>query len=109
MFSVPVVNSLWSILSGDKFDIGDCHLNNLLSAIEVFFRTGDLVRSNVAVPSWVLRRFASARRFQGNRTDQLLCVQNFLRVSTTFYSPSFHYYICRQLFQELVGVNELIC
>lgn len=84
MFSLPVVNALWSILSGEKFEVDDIRLEYLLGAIEVFFRSGDPIRSNIAVPAWILRRFECAQRFQGNRTDQLICVQEFLRVISFF-------------------------
>lgn len=80
MFNLTLMNILWAIIGGERFKHNDPQLKHLLSIVEMFFRSGEVVRANLPVPGFVLRNFPFVRKFVGLRNDMFEPLQDFIRV-----------------------------
>lgn len=80
IFNMSMINILWAIVGGERFSHQDIRLKHLLGIVELFFRSGNLVRSNIPVPGFILRMFPKLRELLGLRNDIFLPLQDFIRV-----------------------------
>ena len=68
-------------MAGKRFKHDDEELNRLLYMVDLFFSSGNNVRSNIPVPAFVLRNFPFVKKIVGIRTDMFVPIQEFIRVS----------------------------
>jgi len=85
LFNMSMINILWAMVGGERFNHHDIRLKQLLGIVELFFRSGNLVRSNIPVPGVILRTFPKLRELLGLRNDIFLPLQDFIRVRTFYY------------------------
>jgi hypothetical protein len=80
IFVVSVVNILWAIVGGERFQRDDARFKRLLEDIDLFFRVGNPVRANFPVPVFLLRLFPGLRSYFGVQTDMFEPLQKFIKV-----------------------------
>lgn len=80
LFSMSMINILWAMVGGERFSHQDTRLKQLLGIVELFFRSGNLVRSNIPMPGFMLRVFPKLREYLGIRNDVFEPLQDFIRV-----------------------------
>lgn len=81
IFVVSVVNILWAIVGGERFQRSDAKFKRLLEDIDLFFRVGNPVRANVPVPVFLLQMFPRLRSYFGVESDMFEPLQTFIKVS----------------------------
>ena len=79
-FSVSIINVLWAIVGGERFQRGDAKLLFLLHTIEEFFRSGSFATSSLPMPEFLLKKFPSLFKLVGIRGDLFVTLQNFIKV-----------------------------
>jgi hypothetical protein len=84
IFVVSVVNILWAIVGGERFQRDDARFKRLLEDIDLFFRVGNPVRANFPVPVFLLRLFPGLRSYFGVQTDMFEPLQKFIKVGSEF-------------------------
>lgn len=89
IFVVSVVNILWAIVGGERFQRDDARFKRLLDDIDLFFRVGNPVRANVPIPAFLLKLFPSLRSYFGVQTDMFEPLQSFIKVSVTIVNQNF--------------------
>ena len=80
MFNIALINILWAIVGGERFNHNDAQLKRLLHIVELFFSNGQIVRANIPVPQFILRNVPFMRKFVGLRNDTFEPLQDFIRV-----------------------------
>lgn len=76
LFNLSLINILWAMTSGERFQRDDVRLKRLLDTVESFIRSGHFVRANLPVPAWILRTFPFVRRYLGLRNDLFTPLQD---------------------------------
>lgn len=76
LFNLSLINILWAMTSGERFQRDDVRLKHLLETVESFIRSGHFVRANLPVPAWLLRKVPLVRRFVGLRNDLFTPLQD---------------------------------
>ncbi|KAI9552865.1 hypothetical protein GHT06_020749 [Daphnia sinensis] len=79
IFVVSVVNILWAIVGGERFQRSDAKFKRLLEDIDLFFRVGNPVRANVPVPVFLLQMFPRLRSYFGVESDMFEPLQTFIK------------------------------
>ena len=87
IFPLSMLNVLWSIIGGERFQHDDARLKKLLEAVNLFVRSGNQFRAGIPVPKFLLKIFPFLKRFLGIPVELFVPIQNFIRV---FYIFSFH-------------------
>ena len=62
LFSVSVLNILWAFVGGKRFNRNDSQLKRLLQYNTQFFQAGNVTRSNIPVPIFILKNFPRLKR-----------------------------------------------
>ena len=83
-FSVSIINVLWAIVGGERFQRNDAKFIRLLDTIEIFFRSGDIGRANLPIPDIVVKWFPSVYKLIGARGDLFVTLHHFIQVKS-FY------------------------
>ena len=79
LFNLSLINILWTMTSGERFQRDDARLKHLLDTVECCIRSGHFVRANLPVPAWLLTRAPHfVRRFVGLRNDLFSPLQDVL-------------------------------
>ncbi|XP_032796985.2 methyl farnesoate epoxidase [Daphnia magna] len=81
IFQVSVINILWAIIAGERFQRNDPKFQELLRANEMMFRAGNPVRGNIPIPAFVLKHFRFAREFIGIKSELIKPFQKFVQVT----------------------------
>jgi len=81
VFSVSIINVLWAIIGGERFQRNDAKFIHLLNTIEEFFRSGNVARANIPIPEFLLKRFPVLYKVIGARGDLFVTLQNFIKES----------------------------
>lgn len=79
IFNRSVLNILWALIGGERFNRDDARLTNLLNMVDFFNRSFKPQSANVAVPGFLLRMFPSLRKILGIHNDIFEPLQNFIR------------------------------
>ncbi|EFX83962.1 hypothetical protein DAPPUDRAFT_47355 [Daphnia pulex] len=88
IFVVSVVNILWAIVGGERFQRDDARFKRLLEDIDLFFRVGNPVRANFPVPVFLLRLFPGLRSYFGVQTDMFEPLQKFIKETVEQHEKS---------------------
>ena len=80
IFNRSVLNILWALIGGKRFNRDDARLTSLLNMVDFFNRSFKHQTASVAVPAFLLRMFPSLRKILGIRNDIFEPLQNFIRV-----------------------------
>lgn len=81
IFQSSVINILWALVAGQRYQRGDPKLRELLDTTDRFFRGGNVLRSSIPVPIFLLRRFPSLRKFVGFHLECIEAIVKFVEVS----------------------------
>lgn len=95
IFNVSVVNVLWAIMGGERFKRDDARFLHLMNAVELFFRSGNVLRSSIPVPGFLVRNVPMIASFLGTSTEAVLPLQQFILVLlhyTIFKFSIFNYF-----------------
>lgn len=57
LFHVSVINILWAIIGGKRFQRNDTTFKEILFSVELFLKKSNAVRGNLPVPSILVRHF----------------------------------------------------
>ncbi len=80
VFTVPIINMLWAILCGKRYQRNDEAFNKLLALIIKFVRGGNSIGAEFPMPAFLIRMFPSLPRFFGIDTELFLPIQEFIKV-----------------------------
>lgn len=80
IFSVSVINILWAIVAGERFERNDVKFKRLLSNVDLFLQNGDAVSVSVPVPAFLIRMFPSIPKWLGIDTELFRPLQTFIQV-----------------------------
>lgn len=82
IFSVLVINILWAIVGGKRFQRDDPKFKKLLNSIEQFLGSGKAVQvlANLPVPAFLIRLFPSLLKWLGIDTSLFIPLHNFIEV-----------------------------
>ena len=78
-FTVSVVNILWAIIGGKRFQRDDDKFVQLLAAIERFFRSGNVLRA-LPLPAFIFKRFRIFKNYAGLDEESVESMQQFITV-----------------------------
>ena len=81
IFNLSVLNVIWALIGGERFNRNDARLTQLLDMVEFFTRSFKPLTAAIPVPAFLLRLFPSLRTIIGIRNDIFQPMQNFIRVS----------------------------
>jgi methyl farnesoate epoxidase/farnesoate epoxidase len=82
LFNPTLINILWAFIAGKRYKHDDEELNHLLQfEVDLFFSSGNNVRSSLPLPAVLLRNFPILKKIIGLRSDLFVHIQNFIRVS----------------------------
>ncbi|KAI9553139.1 hypothetical protein GHT06_021032 [Daphnia sinensis] len=79
IFQVSVINILWAIIAGERFQRNDPKFQQLLTANELIFRAGNIVRGSIPIPALVLKHFRFVREFIGIKTELIEPIHKFIQ------------------------------
>lgn len=79
-FNLSVINILWAIVGGKRFHRHDEEFKKLLSCVDQFLKTGNVVRGNIPVPDIIVRLFPSISKRFGLNTSLFHSIQQFISV-----------------------------
>lgn len=79
-FQVSVVNVLWAIVAGRRYQRNDPKFLQLLDSVNKFFRNGNVVRGSIPLPRWLLKKSASLRRLVGLHYEYIEPMIKFIEV-----------------------------
>lgn len=81
LFNVPLINIMWALFAGERFQHDDVKLNRLVSTIDAFLRNVQVSRLVIPVPSLLLRWPGFLKFFLGAQMTAFQAVQDFVRAS----------------------------
>jgi len=81
VFSVSIINVLWSIIGGERFERTDAKFIRLLDTIELFFRSGNVATANLPIPEFLFKKFPVLYKVLGTRGDLFVGLQDFIKES----------------------------
>lgn len=84
IFKISMINILWAIVGGERFRRNDCRFIELLSAVEKFFRSGNVLRATVPIPLFLLRLLPFLSRYVSVKQDLIQPLQQFIAVCRFF-------------------------
>lgn len=79
-FSHSIMNVLWTIIGGKRFDRDDFGFQRLLHNVDTFMKTSNQLGGLVYVPAFFLRRFPWLPKLFGADTQLLVPVKKFIQV-----------------------------
>ena len=91
-FSVSVINILWAIVGGKRFERDDEDFKRLIECNSIFFQSANTTKSNIPIPSFILKQFPQLKQIIDSSDSNLLkplqqfiqvCVFKVLKVSTS--------------------------
>lgn len=80
IFTVSIINILWAILCGKRYQRDNEAFKKLLSLIVKFLSGGNTVGGSFPLPAFLIRMFPSLPRFFGIDTELFLPIQEFIKV-----------------------------
>ena len=83
IFSVSVINILWAIVGGKRFQRNDPQFKKLLDNVNKFLESGNAVQANLPVPAFLVRLFPSLPRILGMKTELFSSIQKIIMVITS--------------------------
>ncbi len=79
IFNVSVVNILWAIVGGRRYQRDDPNFNQLLANVDALLKTGNPALLMLPVPSFLIRWFPSLKKVFGLDSDKFKLVQVFIK------------------------------
>ena len=89
IFNVSVMNVLWAIMGGERFRRDDGRFLHLMNAVELFFRSGNVLWSSIPVPWFFVRNVPMIASFLGTSTEAVLPLQQFILVLLNYIIQKF--------------------
>jgi hypothetical protein len=80
IFSVSVINILWAIIGGKRFQRDDPKFKKLLDNIDQFLGSGNVAQANLPIPAFLVRLFPSLPGRLGIKTQLFVPIQKFIEV-----------------------------
>lgn len=80
IFTVSVINVLWVIVGGKRYNRNDTAFQNLLNNVERFLRGGKSISASFPIPDFLIRLFPSLPKLMGADNDLFVPVQKFIEV-----------------------------
>ena len=99
IFSVSVINILWAIVGGKRFQRNDPQFKKLLDNVNQFLQSGNAVQANLPVPAFLIRHFPSLPRRLGINTELFHPIQKFIEVLSNF--SNFYVYANKVLYYRM--------
>ncbi|EFX83960.1 hypothetical protein DAPPUDRAFT_47261 [Daphnia pulex] len=78
IFSVSVINILWAIIGGKRFQRDDPKFKKLLDNIDQFLGSGNVAQANLPIPAFLVRLFPSLPGRLGIKTQLFVPIQKFI-------------------------------
>jgi len=94
IFTVSVINILWAIIGGKRFQRDDPKFKKLLDNIDQFLGSGNAAQANLPVPAFLVRLFPSLPRRLGLKTHLFVPIQQFIEVGVC--STSYPIFTCKK-------------
>jgi hypothetical protein len=91
IFSVSVINILWAIVGGKRFQRDDPKFKKLLDNIDKFLQSGNVLQANLPVPAILVRLFPSLPGWLGINTQLFVPIQKFIEVSLQYSLQFLHF------------------
>ena len=80
-FSVSVINILWAIVGGKRFERDDEDFKRLIECNNIFFQTANTTKSNIPIPSFIMKHFPQLKQIIDSSDANLLKpLQQFIQV-----------------------------
>ena len=80
LFMVSVINIIWSVVAGTRYQRNDPQLKQLCANLECFLHSGSLSRALLPIPTFMLKLFPGLKKFAYN-TDLFKPLHSFIQVS----------------------------
>ena len=80
LFMVSVINIIWSVVAGIRYQRNDPQLKRLLTNLEMVFHYASPSRILIPIPTFLLKLFPGLKKF-GYNTDLFRPIQSFIQVS----------------------------
>ena len=80
IFNVSVINIIWAIIGGKRFQRNDAAFKRLLSNLDQFVKGGNFALVNVPVPEFLVRRYPAIPKWLGADTRLFQPIQQFIAV-----------------------------
>ena len=80
LFNISVINLLWAIVAGKRFQHDDIQLKRLQRGVEELFRGGNPIGASVPVPAIIFRIFPSLKKYFRIVTDIWTEMKDFIKV-----------------------------
>jgi hypothetical protein len=84
IFTVSVINILWAIIGGKRYQRDDLKFKKLLANIDMFLRAGNIAQVLFPVPAFLVRHFPSLPSLLGLQDDLFVPIQQFIEVLIKF-------------------------
>lgn len=85
IFIVSIINILWAIIGGKRFQRDDLQFKTLLSIVENFVQGSNAFRAVIPIPATLLRLFPSLLKLIGVNTQLFIPIQQFIEVFKSKY------------------------
>ena len=82
IFNVSILNILWVILCGKRYERDDVALKKLLSLVDKLLRGGNFIGAVFPIPSFLIRIFPALPKIFGVDTELFRPLQGFIMVLT---------------------------
>ena len=80
-FSVSVINILWAIIGGKRFNRNDADFKRLIECNSIFFQSANTTKSNIPIPAFILKHFPQLKQIIDSSDANLLKpLQEFIQV-----------------------------
>ena len=80
LFMVSMINIIWSVVAGTRYQRNDPQLEQLCANLECFLHSGSFSRILIPIPTFLLKLFPGLKKF-GYNTDLFRPIQSFIQVS----------------------------
>lgn len=80
VFNVSVINILWAIIGGKRFQRDDAIFRKLLFDVDQFLKSSNIAGATFPLPAFLVRRFPSILKLLGFNTQLIHPLQNFIEV-----------------------------
>ena len=82
ILTVSIINILWAILCGKRYQRDDVEFKKLLNILQIIFRGANVVGANYPIPAFLIRLFPALPKMIGIDTRLFTPIQEFIKVKT---------------------------
>ncbi len=79
-FKIPVINILWVLVAGKRFQRNDVQLARLIKSLENMFQGGNMLMGAASIPSFLFRLFPALQKPFGVHKSMLEDIEHFIQV-----------------------------